>query len=125
MHRIPISLLQSQSYCEYQIYLEHVKGVEPEITPEVKKGIDAHASLDEAHKAAAELELSIGEALTKAKAEGLVLSARELYVKGHELIGCIDEVVFMQDRILVIDDKPSDVAWLGNQMQTFAYCLAF
>lgn len=125
MERIPVSWLHSQAYCEYQIYLQHVKGVEPEVTPEVKEGAEAHASLDEAHKAAAELELSVGEALTKAKIEGVVLSSREVFVEGEQLIGLIDEVVFMPDRILIIDDKPGNVAWPSSQMQTFGYCLAF
>jgi CRISPR/Cas system-associated exonuclease Cas4 (RecB family) len=125
LERIPVSWLHSHAYCEYQIYLQHVKGVQPEITLEVQKGIEAHASLDEAHKAAAELELPIGEALTKAKVEGIVLSSREVYVEGERLIGCIDEVVFMPDRILIIDDKPGDVAWPSSRIQTLGYCLAF
>lgn len=125
LERIPVSWLHSQAYCEYQIYLQHVKGVQPEITLEVQKGIEAHACLDEAHKAAAELELTISDALTKSQKEEVTLIAREVFVEGSGLIGCIDEVVFMPDRILVIDDKPGDVAWPGNQMQTFGYCLAF
>jgi len=123
--RIPVSWLHSHAYCEYQIYLQHVKGVQPEVTPEVQKGVEAHALLDEAHKAAAELELPIGEALTKAKVEGVVLSSREVYVEGEHLVGLIDEVVFMPDRILIVDDKPGDVAWPSSQIQTFGYCLAF
>jgi CRISPR/Cas system-associated exonuclease Cas4 (RecB family) len=31
----------------------------------------------------------------------------------------------MPDRILIIDDKPGDIAWLTSQMQTLGYCLAF
>ena len=124
-NRIPVSWLHSHAYCEYQLYLQHVKGVQPEVTPEIQKGVEAHASLDEAHKAAAELELPIGEALTKAKVEGVTLSSREVFVEGEQLIGCIDEVIFMPDRILIIDDKPGDIAWPSSQIQTFGYCLAF
>jgi CRISPR/Cas system-associated exonuclease Cas4 (RecB family) len=125
LERIPVSWLHSHAYCEYQIYLQHVKGIEPEITLELQHGKEVHASLDEAHKAAAELELPVGEALTKAKVEGIVLSSREVFVEGERLIGCIDEVIFMPDRVLIIDDKPGNVAWPGNQLQTFGYCLAF
>ena len=39
--------------------------------------------------------------------------------------GCIDEIVFMPDRILVIDDKPGDMAWPGSRMQAWGYCVAF
>ncbi len=123
--RIPISWLHSYVYCEYQIYLEHIRGVQPEITPEVQEGIDFHASLDEAHKAAAELEITVTDALAKAQEEGIVLSAREVRVEGTHLVGYIDEVVFLRDRILIVDDKPGDIAWPGSKMQTWGYCFAF
>lgn len=43
--RIPIHWLHSQAYCEYQIFLEKVKGIQPELTLEVQHGIEAHAAL--------------------------------------------------------------------------------
>jgi len=48
--KIPIHWLQSQTYCEYQICLEHVKGVKVEPTPEMNYGKEAHAILEENHK---------------------------------------------------------------------------
>lgn len=123
--RIPISWLHSHGYCEYTIVLEHVEGIEPEITFEMQQGIEAHAALDEAHKAAAELELTVTDALAKAKAEEVVLTARDVFIEGERIIGCIDEVVFMPDRILIVDDKPGDIAWLSSRRQIWGYCLAF
>lgn len=123
--RIPISWLHSHAYCEYTTVLEHVEGIEAEITLEMQQGIDLHAALDEAHKEKAELELTVTDALAKAKAEEVVLTAREVYVEGENVIGCIDEVVFMPDRILIVDDKPGDVAWLSSRRQIWGYCLAF
>ena len=123
--RIPIHWLHSQAYCEYQIQLEKVEGIEPEVSEAVQQGIAAHAALEEAHMAEAELELTIADALTKAQSEGVALRAREVHVEGKSLIGCIDEVVFIPDRILIVDDKPGDIPYLGNKRQVWGYCLAF
>jgi CRISPR-associated exonuclease Cas4 len=123
--RIPVSWLHSYGYCEYQIYLEHVRGVEAEETPEMQEVREAHAAMDEAHKAAAELELDVDEALTKAQEEQIVLSAREVQVKGKQLVGCIDEIVFLPDRIMIVDDKPGDIAWPSSKLQAWGYCLTF
>ena len=34
-----------------------------------------------------------------------------------QLIGIIDEVVFFPDRLMIVDDKPGDIAWPGSKMQ--------
>ncbi len=125
MKKIPVSWLNSYAYCEYQVYLEHIRGITPEPTPEMEEGKAVHASLEEAYKASAKLELSVDDALDKAGKEGIVLSAREVSVEGSDPIGCIDEIVFMPDRILIIDDKPGDMAWPGGKMQAWGYSLAF
>jgi CRISPR-associated exonuclease Cas4 len=125
MNRIPISWLHSYGYCEYQIYLEHIRGIEAEETPEMQAGREVHAAMDEVHKAAAELELGIDEALIKSREEQVVLSAREVHVKGEQLIGLIDEIVFLPDKIMIVDDKPGDIAWPSGKLQAWGYCLAF
>lgn len=123
--RIPISWLHSYGYCEYQIYLEHVRGIEAGETPEMREGREVHAAMDEAHKAAAEVELGIDEAMVRSQKEQLVLSSREVQVRGEQLTGIIDEVVFFPDRLMIVDDKPGDIAWPGSKMQAWGYCLAF
>lgn len=125
MKRIPASWLNSFAYCEYQIYLEHCRGATPQPKPETPESKAAQASLEEAYGAAAKLELSIDDAMAKAGEEGIVVSARAVSVEGADLEGCIDEIVFMPDRILVIDGKPGDMAWPGSRMQAWGYCLAF
>jgi CRISPR-associated exonuclease Cas4 len=123
--KIPVSWLNSYAYCEYQIYLEHAMGATPEPKPETEEGKAARASLEEAYRVAAKPELSVDDALAKAGKGGIVISAREVPVEGTDLVGCIDEIVFMPDRILIIDDKPGDMAWPGSRMQTWGYCMAF
>jgi CRISPR/Cas system-associated exonuclease Cas4 (RecB family) len=123
--KIPASWLNSYAYCEYQIYLEHGRGVTPQPKAETEESKAAQASLDQAYRVAAKHELSVDDAMAKAGAEGIVVSARGVAVEGADLEGCIDEIVFMPDRILVIDDKPGDMAWPGSRMQAWGYCVAF
>lgn len=125
MKKIPASWLNSYAYCEYQIYLEHGRGATPEPKTETEESRTAQALLEEAYRVAAELELSVDDAMVKAGEEGIVVSARGVSVEGTDVEGCIDEIVFMPDRILVIDDKPGDMAWPGSRMQTWGYCVAF
>lgn len=123
--RIPASWLSSLACCEYQVYLEHSRGAKPVPKPETEEGKAAQASLEEPYRAGAKLELSVDDAMAKAGAEGIAVSARNVYVEGTDLEGCIDEIVFMPDRILVIDDHPGNMAWPGSRMQAWAYCTAF
>ena len=125
MKRIPADWLRSFAYCEYRIYLEHSLGAVPQPKPEAPEAEAARASLAQAYDLAGKLELSVDDAMNKAGAEGIVASARAVSVEGNELEGCIDEIVFMPDRILVVDDRPGDMAWPGSRMQAWGYCLAF
>ena len=125
MKRIPASWLTSFAYCEYQVYLEHCRGAVPRPKPETPETEAARASLDAVYEVAAKLELGVDDAMAKARDEGIAVSARGVSVEGAEVEGCIDEVVFMPDRVLVIDDRPGDMAWPGSRMQAWGYCVAF
>ena len=123
--KIPIHWLHNQAYCEYQIYLEIIKGIVPETSAEVQRGVEAHAALDQSHEEKAEIELSVKDALTKAKSEQIFLISRGIFVEGTRLIGLIDEVLFTPSEIHIIDDKPGDVPYITNKRQLWGYCLAF
>jgi len=124
-NKIPIHWLHSQAYCEYQIYLEHVKGIEVEPTPEMNEGKEVHAILEEDHKKKAKLKLSIIDALKKSQKEKITLVGREIPVRGNYLYGLIDEVHFMPTQIIIIDDKPNNYPYMTNKKQVWGYCLAF
>ncbi len=125
MKKIPVSWLKSYAYCEYQVYLEHRRGAVPQVRPETARSRAARVLLEEVYDRAAKLELGVEEAMARAGAEGIAVSARAVAVEGVEVEGCIDEVVFMPERILVVDDRPGDMAWPGSRMQSWGYCLAF
>ena len=123
--KIPVHWLHSQGYCEYQIYLEYVEGVKVEPTIEMQMGKKIHTILEEEHKKKAELRLTMEDTLKKAREEKVVLVGREIPVIGNHLYGWIDEVHFMPDQIVIIDDKPNTVPFLSNKKQVWGYCLAF
>lgn len=123
--KIPIHWLHSQAYCEYQIYLEYVRGVEVEPTIEMRIGKNVHLLLEEEHEKKAELKLTVENAIKKAQEEKIVLVGREIPVIGNRLYGSIDEAHFMPDQIVIIDDKPNSVPFLSNKQQVWGYCLAF
>ena len=51
-----ISWLYAQDYCEYQLYLDQVKGVTVDDTPAMVEGSVDHQRLEDAFLAKAELE---------------------------------------------------------------------
>jgi len=123
--KIPIHWLHSQTYCEYQIYLEHVKGMEIEATSEMQKGIEVHAFLEEEHLKRAEIKLKTAEVIQKAKQERKTFIGREVPVIGRQLYGSIDEIHIMPDKIIIIGDKPNYRPFFSNKKQVWGYCLAF
>jgi CRISPR-associated exonuclease Cas4 len=125
MNKIPISWLNTQAYCEYQIYLEHVAGVKAEKTLEMVKGSAIHSRLEAEHIGKAELEITVEKALEKSAEEKVVLVSRELRVMGTRLIGVIDEIHIAPDRIRILDDKPGDRVFPSSVKQIWGYCLAF
>ena len=122
---VPIHLLHTQAYCEHQIFLEYVKGIEVEPTAEMLKGIEQHDSLDEEHREKAKIELSINDALIKSSTERVALVSRDIYVQGAATYGRIDEIIIEPSRIIVVDDKPTPVPYFTNKVQVWGYCYTF
>jgi predicted RecB family nuclease len=88
-------------------------------------GAYQHDYLDAEHERKAEVELTVGEAATKAQVEGVSLVSRDIYVQGNILYGRIDEVVFEPNRIVIVDDKPGAQPYFTNKVQVWGYCQAF
>lgn len=124
-YKIPIHLLHTQAFCEYQIYLGYVKGFKAPETPEIRKGKDVHQELEKNHLEKAEGAISIKGAISKAKKEKVTLVMREVPVEGECLYGLIDEINFTPSSIIIIDDKPGNYPYISNKKQVWGYCLAF
>jgi CRISPR-associated exonuclease Cas4 len=120
----PISWLQKQDYCEYQIYLENVKGVKVKPSKEMTEGTKGHDQLytQFAEKA---LPSTVDEMLNESRAA--TVFSREFKVVDHDhgIYGLIDEIWMTPDSFIVIDDKPGTRSYLSNIHQIYGYCLAF
>ena len=122
-----ISWLYAQDYCEYQLYLDQVKGVAVDDTPAMVEGNAEHQRLEDEFLAKAEAEYTFEEAIGESKRTPI--SSRELYVEDKSLgiKGYIDELVLNSEGFTVIDDKPVGRAgkvYASSKHQVYGYCIA-
>ena len=123
-NNFPISWLNQQGYCEYQIYLEYMKGIEMPSTLEMRQGSKEHKQLEDEFKKGSE-ESTFDDALEASKTEAII--SRECFViaPGYGIRGFIDEIWMTPDEIVIIDDKPGTRPYQSTMNQVRAYCLAF
>lgn len=125
-YKIPISMLNKQAYCEYQIFLEHVKGVTVAPTAAMQKGTEFHTAYDLYHQQTATEEMSLEDALSKSKERKVTLVARDVEVENSALKGRIDEIEIGPAQITIIDDKPTNgKVWQTDIRQVWGYCWAY
>lgn len=120
----PISWLHKREFCEYQIYLENVKGIKVEPTKEMTEGKEEHEQLFSEFKKKA-VPATLDEMLDKSKIAEVF--SRELPVRDlkHGIYGLVDEILLTPDEFIVIDDKPGTKTFLSHIHQIYGYCLAF
>jgi CRISPR-associated protein Cas4 len=120
----PISWLLQFEYCEYQIYLQYIIGIKPEITQELILGKEIHEELHEEFLEGAE-EATFEDIINESKKRELI--SREVYVESRRygVRGSIDEILFTPKKFVIIDDKPRKMAFSSEQTQVYGYCLAF
>ena len=112
-NKISIHLLNSQAFCEYQIHLEYVKGLEAPLTDDIMRGKEIHEKLEKEHLEEAEEEMAIEEAMEKAVKEKITYIMREIPVECEILKGYIDEINFQPEKIIIIEKiKPKIPAFL-------------
>lgn len=123
-NNFPISWLNQQGYCEYQIYLQYMKGIETSPTREMMQGTDIHNQLEEAFKKDA-TPATFEEVVEISKEEATL--SRECFVVSpkYGIRGFIDEIWMLPDEIVIIDDKPGRTPYQSTMNQVRAYCLAF
>lgn len=118
---IGASWLSEQSFCEQKLYLNKVKKLPLAVTYDMKKGADIHqGKYDEFAK---EAKPTTWEEFFAS--QELVVS-REVELQHHGngflLAGRIDEISCDKDGVYIVDDKPSDYAFIGVRKQIWAYC---
>lgn len=123
-NNFPISWLNQQGYCEYQIYLEYMKGINTQPTAAMTQGSKIHNQLEEIFKQDA--TPSTFEDAVEASKENASMS-REVFVVAPDygIRGYIDEIWMKPEEIVIIDDKPGRTPYESTMNQVRAYCLAY
>ena len=123
-NNFPISWLNKQGYCEYQLYLEHIKNIKTPPTPEMTHGSAIHKQLEDIFKKEA-LPTTFEEAVETSKTEESM--SRECFVVSptYGIRGFIDEIWMKPNEIIIIDDKPGRTPYNSTMNQVRAYCLAY
>ena len=123
-NNFPISWLNQQGYCEYQIYLQYMKGIKTPQTKAMLKGTEVHNQLEEEFLESAE-PATFDEVVEISKEKSTI--TRECFVISPDdgIRGFIDEIWMTPTEIVIIDDKPGTKAFPSTINQVRAYCLAF
>lgn len=123
-NNFPISWLNQQGYCEYQLYLEYMKGIETAPTKAMTQGSKIHHQLEDIFK----------QDSTPSTFEDAVVTSKETPSMSREVTvtspkygirGDIDEIWMKPDEIVIIDDKPGRTPYQSTMNQVRAYCLAY
>jgi CRISPR-associated exonuclease Cas4 len=120
----PISWLQKQDYCEYQIYLENIKGIKVKPTKAMVVGKEEHQELYDRFAKEA-VPATVEQILTESKTAKILSREFRVIDEEHGIHGFIDEVWLNPDSFVVIDDKPGARVYLSSIRQVLGYCLAF
>jgi len=123
-NNFPISWLNQQGYCEYQLYLENMEGVKTQPTSAMTHGSQIHHQLEDIFKQEA-TPAKFEDAVEASKTEASM--SREVTVISPEygIRGDIDEIWMKPDEIVIIDDKPGRTPYQSTMNQVRAYCLAY
>ncbi len=119
-----ISWLNQQGYCEYQLYLEYVQGIETKPTHAMTHGSQIHHELEDIFNQDA-TPAKFEEAVEASKKEASM--SREVFVISpkYGIRGYIDEIWMKPEEIVIIDDKPGRTPYESTMNQVRAYCLAY
>ena len=104
-NNFPISWLNQQGYCEYQLYLENMKGIETAPTREMTHGTNIHQQLEDAFKRDA-TPATFEEVVEISKTEATITRECEVISPKYGIRGFIDEIWMTPEEIVIIDDKP-------------------
>jgi len=122
--RIPISWLNDQDFCEYQIKLKRA-GEDPE-SADTRAGRRVHSTLEKLEWD--EPQMTVADAVATAIGEGDTITLVEAQVIGVRTIGRIDRVLISPSTVEVIDYKPRSrdgVPYRGQIRQAQGYAIAF
>ena len=100
-NNFPISWLNQQGYCEYQLYLEYMKGIETQPTAAMTHGSQIHKQLEDAFNKDA-TPSTFEDAIETSKETAIM--SRECFVVAPDygIRGMIDEIWMKPDEMSVV-----------------------
>ncbi|WP_458455116.1 CRISPR-associated protein Cas4 [Methanobrevibacter sp.] len=123
-NNFPISWLNQQGYCEYQLYLEYMKGIETQPTAAMTHGSEIHHKLEDIFKQDS-TPAKFEEAVEASKTEASMSREVKVISPEYGIRGDIDEIWMKPEEIVIIDDKPGRTPYESTMNQVRAYCLAY
>jgi len=121
---VRISDLHTQAYCEYQLNFQW-KGVRI-VSEQMQNGTIKHEQLEAEHNERMKdaPKVTLDKAIENTSI-GKKSIGREVFIQseGYGLIGKIDEILISPEGIFIIDDKPTDFAYLSDKSQARAYAM--
>ena len=120
----PISWLNQQGYCEYQLYLQYMKGVKTQPTAAMTHGSQIPQQLEDIFKQDS-TPTSFEDAVEASKTEASMSREVSVISPKYGIRGDIDEIWMKPDEIVIIDDKPGRTPYESTMNQVRAYCLAY
>ena len=121
-NNFPISWLNQQGYCEYQLYLEYMKGIETRPTAAMTHGSQIHKQLENIFNKDA-THAKFEDAVEASKTEASMSREVTVIAPDYGIRGDIDEIWMTPDEIVIIDDKPGRTPYQSTMNQVRAYCL--
>ena len=107
-NNFPIPLIKQQSFCEYQIYLQHVKHVKTSKTIKNSHGNEIQNQLEDIFKEDTS-SMSFKKAIETSKNESLM--SRKFFVESlnYGIRSFVDEIWLKDDEIVIINDAQTCV----------------
>lgn len=121
---VPINWLHTQEFCEYQLFLENIKGIRVGPTKSMTEGKKEHERLEKDFLEKA-VPATFSEMIEESKTKTIVTREFRVISKQYRIYGLIDEILLTPLKFIVIDDKPGTKRYLSNIHQVYGYCLAF
>ena len=119
----PIDMLKQEGFCEYQIYLKHVKNIETSKN-KIPHGIEIKNQLEDIFKKDSD-EITLKDAVKSSKTQALM--ARNFFVMSNQygIRGYVDEIWMKEDEIILINEAQGRTPYESTMNPVRAACLAF
>ena len=123
-NNFPISWIDQQDYCEYQIYLEYIKGIKTQPAIHETHKSQIQKELEDIFRQDAE-PAEFWDAVEASKTRDLMSREVIIISPDYGIRGTIDEIWMKNDEIVIINERQGRTPYDSAMNQTRACSLAF